>query len=56
MIKFNELEYYSIIELSHLLKCSEMSVRRYVREHAIAKRRFGRKLYVSAPDVEKLLS
>ena len=56
MIKFAESEYYTLVELANILKCSKISARRYVTKHNMPLRKIGRKVYVSKSSILQFLN
>ena len=56
MIQFNNIKYFTIAEVAGILKCTPATVRQYMKRILLdKKKKFGRKIYLSEPDIEKIL-
>nr|DAW59266.1 MAG TPA: helix-turn-helix domain protein [Caudoviricetes sp.] len=55
MIIFDDKKYYTVKEVMETLKCSDRTVRRYVKAETLEGKQIARKLYVTEASIKEYL-
>ena len=55
MIIFDEKKYYSVKEVAEILKCSDRTVRRYIKAGTLEGKQIARMLYVTEISIKNYL-
>ena len=55
MIVFDDMKYYTVKEVTETLKCSDRTVRRYVKAGTLEGKLIARKLYVTEASIKNYI-